>query len=199
MFSISLAARTSSDGDADLALVRAARADPHAFAAIYDRHADTVYRYLYRQTNSHEAAEDLTSVTFMRALASLSLFREKGTFLPWLMRIAHNALIDQLRRGRRTTTLEAGRLEQLADRAAGTTAWQVPFGGVEQRESFLAHTARLPRDLRHALALRFVADLSTEDTAAVLGRSVGATKMLVARAVATLRTRATGQGEGIER
>lgn len=194
VLTITVDAVPQASASADATLVEAAREDPRAFALLYDRHVETVYRYLLHQTGSPEVAEDLTSLTFMRALASLSRFRSTGAFLPWLMRIAHNAMVDFMRFRRRETRLDDAALALLAACSPGGLG-QTPGSDLEQSESFLSYTEGLPKDQRHALALRFVADLSMEDTAAVLGRSAGATKMLIARAIASLRRRAQ-QGRG---
>ncbi len=180
------AARDATDHgkDEEAGLVEAARVDPQAFGALYDRYVDTVYRYLYRQTGRREVAEDLTSITFMRALAGLERFRAGQPFAPWLLRIAHNALVDHRRVAARTVPLDEGVEGGLAEAHDPRE-----IGALEQVEGFLAYTVGLSRDQRDALALRFIADLSTEQTASALGRSVAATKMLVARAIKTLRAR----------
>lgn len=176
--------------ETDAALVRAARTDPRAFGALYDRYVDTIYRYLYRQTGARETAEDLTSLTFMRALGALDRFPVERPVAPWLVRIAHNALIDYRRRAGRTVPLTDDMVQTLVAGAAPSAS-----GRLEQAEAFLAFTEDLPDDQRDALALRFIADLSMAQTAAALGRSLGATKMLVTRALATLRTRLDREGK----
>ncbi len=146
---------------------------------------DTIYRYLYRQTGAREIAEDLTSLSFMRALDALGRLPSDRPVAPWLVRIAHNALIDYRRR--------AGRTVPLDDAMAAALEGQGEPGAtddLEQAEVFDALTAGLPTDQRDALALRFAADLSMQQTADALGRSLGATKMLVTRGLATVRARA---------
>jgi len=168
----------------DVVLARLAPDDPHAFGALYDRYVDTIYRYLYRQTGAREIAEDLTSLTFMRALGALDRFPADRAVAPWLVRIAHNALVDYRRRAGRTVPLDDDVAHTLeAPDSPGVT------DDLEQAELFDALTAGLPADQRDALALRFVADLSMEQTAAALGRSSGAAKMLVTRALSAVRTR----------
>ena len=185
-------ARATDQGstETDTDLVLAARTDPRAFGTLYDHYVDTVYRYLYRQTGVAEAAEDLTSLTFLRALVALDRFDPHRPVTPWLMRIAHNALVDHRRTAARTMRLSEEIVSALvaeADPRAGSN--------VEQAEAFLAFTAGLPEDQRDALALRFITDLSVAQTAAALGRSVGATKMLVSRALAALRASAMARKE----
>ncbi len=170
--------------ETDMALVQAARIDPRAFGALYDRYVDRVYRYLYRQTGRRETAEDLTSLTFLRALGGLKRVDPQQPFAPWLLRIAHNVLIDDRRAGAHTIHLTDAVVRVLVEQSDPQAE-----SSLEQAEAFLAYTRGLPTDQRDALALRFIADLSTEQTATALGRSVAATKMLVWRAVAAVRRR----------
>lgn len=156
-----------------------------AFAALYDRHMAGVYRYLYGQTGSREMAEDLTSVTFLRALAAFPRFRADQPFAPWLLRIAHNALIDHRR--------AATRARRLVERLAGLRAEEARAEEGDAAD-FLALTQGLPKAQRAAVALRFLAGLDVEEVAPVLGRSPGATRMLLVRALRTLRARAEQEG-----
>lgn len=86
-------------------MAQAARLDPTAFAAIYERHRATVYRYLRSRTTSDDAAGDLCATTFERALSAIDRFRPAGGgMLAWLLRIARNAHLDSLRRSERGTS-----------------------------------------------------------------------------------------------
>ncbi len=73
-------------------LIAAARADPQDFAPLYRRYATPLYRYLYQQLGDPHEAEDLTSSTFGKALASLDRYREQGSFAAWLFSIARHTL-----------------------------------------------------------------------------------------------------------
>ena len=83
--------------DDDAALVAAARNDPRAFGALYECYLNPVYGYCYVRLGSREAAEDLTSEVFIKALAGLDCYRG-GLFVAWLFRIARNVVIDAQRR-----------------------------------------------------------------------------------------------------
>lgn len=176
------------------ALIAVARTDARPFAALYDRYVDRVYAYLYRQTGRREIAEDLTSLTFLRALAAIGRFDSRRPFAPWLFRIAHNALMDHRRSAARTARLTDDIVQRLVEDADPRRE-----SAVEQAEAFLAYTKGLPAEQRDVLALRFIADLSTEQTAALLGRSIGATKTLVWRAVATVRAHRHASGREEDR
>ena len=100
----------------DAALVARAKADPRAFAALYRRYVDPVYRYCYRRLGNREAAEDATGLVFARALAALPGCREES-FRGWLFAIAHNAIANEFRGARPERSLEGA--EAVVDPAAG--------------------------------------------------------------------------------
>lgn len=84
-------------GPSDSVLVAAAQADRQAFAPLYDRYLDPVYRYCLRRLGSREAAEDATGQVFAKALAALPGYRDRS-FRGWLFTIAHNVVGDAFRR-----------------------------------------------------------------------------------------------------
>jgi RNA polymerase sigma-70 factor (ECF subfamily) len=94
--------------DDDAWLVIGAKADPRAFAPLYARYVDPVYRYCFRRLGHPEAAADATSQVFAKALAALPGYREDApSFRSWLFAIAHNVLVDEARARRVTSTLDA--------------------------------------------------------------------------------------------
>jgi RNA polymerase sigma-70 factor, ECF subfamily len=174
--------------DRDRALVEEARRDPLQFDALYRRYLAQVYSYAYHELGDHHDAEDATERTFLAALAALPRFEERArpadgegasTFRVWLFQIARNAVANQ-RRGRRRHPVAP--LE-----AAATIAdpLDVAGGAVTRDEAAAAWRAvgRLPADRRQALVLRFVDEMSTAEIAGVLGRSEGAVRVLVHRAL----------------
>ncbi len=82
----------------EAAQIALAKRDPRAFAPLYSRYFDTVYRYILRRVSGdRERAADATSQTFLKALAALSTYKS-GSFIGWLITIARNVVIDQARR-----------------------------------------------------------------------------------------------------
>ena len=186
--------------DRDRGLVEAARRDPACFDALYRKYLAQVYSYAYYELRDHHAAEDATERVFMQALAGLPRFEERvddfiasrsvstetgsdsaeiSTFRVWLFRIAHNVIANERRRDRRrpvTPLEEAAELsapDDVADTAAAREAFSAAWHAV----------ARLPQDRRRAVILRFVDEMSTAEIAAVLGRSEGAVRVLLHRAL----------------
>jgi len=174
--------------DRDRALVEEARRDPASFDALYRRYLAQVYSYAYYELGDHHEAEDATERTFLAALANLDRFEERArpadgdgasTFRVWLFQIARNVVAERRRQGRRrpeapleaaVTVAAPGDLEgDAAIHADAAEAWRA--------------IDRLPGDRRRALILRFVDEMSTAEIAGVLGRSEGAVRVLIHRAL----------------
>lgn len=169
------------------ALVEAARHDHTAFDQLYRRYATRVYRYCYTHTNNARDAEDLTTQTFMAAMEGISRFRGRGSFAAWLFAIAWRKCKDYHRRRYQMPQETLQRAEQMPDAELPDLeqrAYQQDIlDCVQQTWSLLSE------DRQEVVRLRFWGGLNTEETAAVMGRSKGAVKMLLARAIADLRER----------
>ncbi|TAK29754.1 MAG: sigma-70 family RNA polymerase sigma factor [Chloroflexota bacterium] len=178
------------DSDAEIVpLVEAARKDPRAFAPLYERYLGAVYRYCYVRLGDRQADEDTTSEVFLKALTGLSGFRGNG-FSAWLFRIAHNSVIDsqQRRKNRPVHRFDEPEETDLAEVAPdpGPGPEEVVVARSEA-QALRRAIGSLPKDQRIALELQ-LAGWSGEQTATVMGRSVGAVKVLRYRAVGKLRT-----------
>lgn len=174
--------------DHDRPLVEAALADPARFDALYRRYLAPVYSFAYYELGDHHAAEDATERTFLAALTHLGRFEERArpadgegasTFKVWLFRIARNVIANERRTARRRP------VAPLADAALVTDPLDVERGVTRREEAAAAWHAvgRLPEDRRRAVVLRFVDELSTAEIAGVLGRSEGAVRVLIHRAL----------------
>jgi RNA polymerase sigma-70 factor (ECF subfamily) len=174
--------------DRDRRLVEAAQVDPARFEALYRKYLAQVYSYAFYELRDHHEAEDVTERTFLAALANLTRFEERArpadgegasTFRVWLFQIARNAVAERRRRQRR-------RREAPLEAAASVAAPIDVEGDVTLREAAAAAWSaieRQPDDRRRALILRFVDEMSTEEIAGVLGRSEGAVRVLIHRAL----------------
>jgi RNA polymerase sigma-70 factor (ECF subfamily) len=176
--------------DRDRPLVEAAKRDPARFDALYRRYLAQVYSFAYYELGDHHAAEDATARTFLSALTNLGRFEERArpadgdgasTFRVWLFRIARNVVSNERRTMRRHPA------EPLADEAAAVLADPMDVEGrtVRNEEALAAWHAvgHLPGDRRRALVLRFVDEMSTAEIAGVLGKTEGAVRVLIHRAL----------------
>lgn len=160
-----------------------ARDDRDAFASLYVRHRETVFRYLRARCPSDDDAFELTAVTFEKALAAMPRYTTRGGgIVAWLLRIARNAVIDQERRRRPLIPLWKGEDPAAPDR--GPEAASIES---EERRTLRLLLADLPAVQRDAIALRYAADLTASEIGLVIGRSEAATQKLIRRAVERLR------------
>jgi len=183
---------------ADRSAVELARRDPRAFEALYRKYVAQVYSFAIYELRDPHAAEDLTAQVFLRALAGLPRFREQveppdSSFKVWLFQIARNALSNERRRSRRHPVAAL-------DLAAEVPAPDDPQAAVSRRaevQRAWAAIERLPDDRRRAIVLRFVNEMSAREIGHILGRSEGATRVLIHRslqAVARQLSRVDAQG-----
>jgi RNA polymerase sigma-70 factor, ECF subfamily len=186
--------------DLDRPLVEAARSDPARFDALYRKYVAQVYSFAFYELADHHGAEDVTEQTFLRALVALPRFQERGprgatdprgaggspdasTFRVWLFRIARNVVANERRRIRRHPVVPLD--GALVGALVGAGTQDVEGTVVRHDEASAAWSAvrRLPDDRRRALVLRFVDEMSTSEIAAVLGRTEGAVRVLIHRAL----------------
>ena len=155
------------------------------FSALYQAHLKDVYSYAYYRVGNHHDAEDLTTQTFLQAYRHFERAQRESDgrpLRPWLIRIAHNLAANHYRnRSRRpqtpiddTTMLSA--LHTTEDLVEGRDELKRILDGVEQ----------LSGDRREALIMRFALGMDNRDIARALGRTDGATKVLLHRAVKQL-------------
>lgn len=173
--------------DDDRELVEKAQAGSvDAFGVLYERHAPAVFRYLYAHLPDRLDAEDLTGEVFLKTWQSLSAYRQRGTpFLAFLFRVAHNALIDHYRRARQRDQQSITDLEEVLKDADPGPA-EVTGARLEHQE-LLSIMSQLSEDYQTVLILRFLSELSPEETAQVMQRSAGSVRVLQHRALEALR------------
>ena len=175
------AAHTEAD---DRLLIEAAKKDPRHFADLYELNFERVYAFIASRTRDRDAAEDLTSDVFQKALANIPRFEWRGApFSAWLLRIAANAVADWSKRGRR----EIRRGEDAPEPSV-----EIDMTAVEHRAGLFSLVTQLPADQRQVIVERFVEQRSIREIAQQLGRSEGAVKQLQFRALEKLRAQMEG-------
>ena len=173
--------------DKDRELIRQAQhGDQHAFGDIYETHAPAIFRYLFAHLDNSLDAEDLTGEVFLKAWQSLPNYTERGVpFLAFLFRIARNALVDHYRQNNRSEPKTPDDMDGY--QAEGTSEPVEMVSSQMEHQQILRVLSKLRPDYRSVLTLRFISELSPEETAQVMKRSVGAIRVLQHRALAALR------------
>lgn len=164
----------------DAELVALAQRDPHAFALLYARYLDPVHRYCYRRLGNREAAEDATSLVFMKALAALPRFRD-ASFRAWLFTIAHHVIADRYR-----TAHPEQPLDDAADLYDAAPSPEDLVLAADERSTLQELLTRLPEHQRRVVELR-LAGLTGPEIARALGRSAANVNVTQFRAVSRLR------------
>jgi RNA polymerase sigma-70 factor, ECF subfamily len=164
---------------------RAQQHDPVALTQIYEENFDRIYRYIVLKIGDRTEAEDMTQQVFINVLQSISFYKWKGMpFTSWLYRIAHNQVVDHLRKisRRKTVPLDESLPLPAAD---GDPKYEIERK-VEIEEITRA-AKRLTAAQQEVISLRFAGELSITEVAGVMGKSEGAIKALQHSAIAALR------------
>lgn len=166
----------------------AAQADPARFEALYRKYVAQVYNFAVYELHDHHEAEDATERTFLAALADLRRFQERAgpqdgegasTFRIWLFQIARNVVAERRRTKRRRPEAP---LEAAANAPDPLDVEGTVIGRDEAAAAWRAVDG-LDGDRRRAVVLRFVHEMSTAEIAGILGRSEGAIRVLIHRAL----------------
>lgn len=164
-------------------IAQAKLGEEDAYAWLLARYNGAIYNYCRRMVRG-EDARDLAQETFVKAFLSIEKFDEGKRFSPWLFRIAHNLVIDYLRKKRAAiysvTVTDGGETREI-DFADGSKAPDELFSRKEIREAFDAALDSLDADYKEVLILRHREGLSYEEIANVLGLPLGTVKARIHR------------------
>ncbi len=156
------------------------------FSDFYRAHLRDIYNYTYYRTGNHHDAEDLTTQTFIQAYRHFERANRESNgrpLRPWLVRIAHNLAANYYRDKARRPTTALDAVEGTLG-APGTTEDLVV--GREEATAVLAGVQALPEERREALIMRFAMGMDNKEIARTLGKTAGATKVLIHRAIKQL-------------
>src|ERR1700694_4777036 len=180
----------------ELSLVRAAKqGDDAAFEELVRRYDRNVFRIAQRTTQTGEDAEDVVQEAFLKAYGNLAKFQEQSKFCTWLVRIAVNAALMQLRRRKpeRTVSLDEEVKTEDDSLPREVADWspnpEQMYNQAELRDILTRTIQGLPEGFRTVFVLRYKEGLSTEETAEALGLSIPAVKSRLLRARLQLRER----------
>ena len=174
--------QTTERSDAEL-IDLAQRGESEAYGELYRRYLDPIYRYIRIRVGEDRLAEDLSEMVFLRSFESLGKYKERGhPFSAYLYRVARNLLVDQYRYRRDELPLEQE--PELSDAGMDVDAEVIRR---EKLRAVLAALQVLPQDHQEVIRLRVILGLSTAEVASWMGRSEGAVRVLLHRALKSLR------------
>jgi RNA polymerase sigma-70 factor (ECF subfamily) len=180
-------AQDASEPD-EAALVAAAQRDLMNFEPLYDLYVDRIYRYAYRRVGTHHDAEDVTAQTFQQALQALPNYEWRGLpFGAWLFRIAGNIINRRGRTGGREISVEDVTIFSFHEEIGDDPVDRVTSD--ETADELVDLVRTLPPDQQRVLVLKFSHGLKNREIGELMGRSEGAVKQLVHRALVNLRSR----------
>lgn len=149
--------------------------DESALANLIERHQSRIFGFIYSKVNDRDLSDDIFQDTFIKVIKTLKSksYNEEGKFLPWVMRIAHNLVVDHFRKSKKMQfnreTEEYAIFDYLVDNAPSIECKLI----TEQIETDLVRLLNeLPHDQREVLLMRMYQDLSFKEIADLTGVSI---------------------------
>lgn len=165
--------------DKDLVRFYRQNGDQQAFRELMNRHQSKVYSYIYSMIGSAGLADDIFQETFTKVITKMDdTYNEQGKWIAWVMRIAHNATIDHIRKQKRFVDVSSN-----YDKESNTDFYdRLPdedlVGAQEQLEkdeaksSLMEHIAELPEEQRQVVMLRHYYEMPFKEIAELTNVSI---------------------------
>lgn len=164
---------------------RAKNNDKKAFLKIYDKYFQKIYDYAYYRTMNITEAEEITSQTFLKAIENIKSFEYRNISISvWLYKIASNTIIDLYRKNKDTVVYN-----ELQHRDDVEKSPEYIIEKKAEHKKLIDYIKVLPSNQQQAVILRYIQGMSYKDIAAVMGKTEGAVKQLLHRALTSLRER----------
>lgn len=199
----------SHEDDREL-VAKSLRGDTEAFRTIVERYQERVYNVAFQMTGSHEDSLDLAQDSFLRVFRALSSFKGDSSLGTWIHRIAHNIVIDELRKRRRRPVVAMSTdTVVITEDGEHMLEWSAPMDEAPEEQLLRAEKKReieqalqrISPEHRSVLVMRDIEGLTYEEVAEVLGLNVGTVKSRLNRARLALREKlkVMEQGTGMRR
>ena len=171
---------------------RAQQHDGEAFGQLYDKYFNKIYRYVAFKVGNKAEAEDMAQQVFLSALENISSFKWRNIpFSAWLFRIAHNKVVDHLRKKSRRATVPLEGIQVVsASDPQQTTELRLDI------EWLKSATGELTAAQQEVITLRFAGNLPIAQVAEIMDKSPGAIKALQHSAIVALRKARLGGENG---
>lgn len=179
---------TTQPGEAEL-IALAANGDAKAFRVLVNQYLPLVYNYLFRMTQNHELSEEMAQEAFVKAYQNLKTFDRTRAFKPWLLRIATNATLSELRKQKKVVSLNALEEEGSFHEADYQSTEDITL----QLERQLTHEevqqaiTQLASKYRQVLLMRYQQELSYEEIADAMQIPLNTTRTWLKRGLEKLK------------
>ncbi len=149
--------------------------DESALATLIERHQSRIFGFIYSKVNDRDLSDDIFQDTFIKVIKTLKSksYNEEGKFLPWVMRIAHNLVVDHFRKSNKMQfnreTEEYAIFDYFVDASPSIEKKLI----TEQIETDLVRLLKkLPEDQQEVIMMRMYQDLSFKEIADLTGVSI---------------------------
>jgi RNA polymerase sigma-70 factor (ECF subfamily) len=171
------------DGEEKL-IKDAIRGISSAFGTLYDHYQPMIYRFILVKVASREEAEDITHQVFLSAWQNVRTYKHRGhPFSSWLYQIARNQVIDHYRSKKSDASLDAIDPEYFIAPASMSSDLMMKLDVEKVRRA----VGDLKQDYQDVVIMRFIEDISLKETAAIMGKTEGAIKLIQHRAIKELQ------------
>lgn len=165
--------------DKDLVRFYRQNGDEMAFSELMNRHQSKIYSYIYSMVGNPEIANDIFQETFTKVITKMDdTYNEQGKWIAWVMRIAHNATIDYLRKQKRFVDVSSNYdddsgtdfYDRLPDEDLVSAEEQLEKE--EAKDSLMKHIAELPEEQRTVVMLRHYYEMPFKEIAELTDVSI---------------------------
>lgn len=157
------------------------KGNEEALELLINRHKERVYTYIFSLVKDHQLAEDIFQDVFIKVINTLKRgkYNEEGKFLPWVMRISHNLVIDTFRKAKRMPTADGGdkydifdTIKQNGPSVEEEMVWEQIKGDVKELIELLPEEQRTVLRMRHYCEMSFkeIAEETNVSINTALGR-----------------------------
>ncbi len=164
--------------------------DESALASLIERHQSKIFGFIYSKVNDRDLSDDIFQDTFIKVIKTLKSqsYNEEGKFLPWVMRIAHNLVVDHYRKAKKMPyqreTEDFSIFNYMTDNSLNIEGKMIS----EQVENDIVKLLNeLPEDQKEVLLMRMYQDLSFKEIADLTGVSINTALGRMRYAVINLR------------
>jgi RNA polymerase sigma-70 factor (ECF subfamily) len=164
--------------DQELVRIYRKNGDERAFSVLLERHKAKIYSYIYSMVGRADVANDIFQETFTKVITKLDdTYNEQGKWIAWVMRIAHNATIDYIRKQKRFVDVNSNSTddsydfyERLPDDKLIDAETRLEKD--EAKDSLMKHIANLPDEQRQVVMLRHYYEMSFKEIAELTNVSI---------------------------